>query len=103
MAETKPIPVRLEDELIKRIDLAAAKMGTNRAAMIRFLVKTFIDDFEQRGLKSLPHDWQEIMRFQDGRALRYKSQSQSQIQGRRKKPSLPPHSQNTRLNEEPGP
>lgn len=42
-------------------------MGTNRAALIRFLVQTFTVDFNRRGMKSLPHAWEEIMRNADGR------------------------------------
>lgn len=45
-------------------------MGSNRSAVIKFLVKTFLDHFESRGgIVSLPPDWREIMRQQDGRAF----------------------------------
>lgn len=43
-------------------------MGTNRAALMRFLVKTFADSFEKKGLKALPHDWQQVMHDLDGRS-----------------------------------
>lgn len=64
---TSPIPVRLTKSVISRLDAAAKNMGTNRAALIRFLVQTFSADFLRRGLKALPHDWQEVMRRLDGR------------------------------------
>ena len=45
-------------------------MGTNRAALIRFLVQTFVDDFEKHGgTAGLPHDWREIMKNLDGRTF----------------------------------
>lgn len=68
MPPTKPIPVRLDDGIIARLDTAAKRMGTNRAALIRFLVQTFTASFEKRGqLASLPHNWEDIMRSLDGR------------------------------------
>ena len=70
VAETKPIPVRLDEGLRARLKDAAKRMGTNRAAVIRFLTSTFLDHFEQSGgIASLPHNWREIMRLQDGRAF----------------------------------
>lgn len=69
MAEGKPIPVRLEDALIDRLKAVAERMGTNKSALIRFLVKSFVDHFEANGgVVSLPHNWREIMQELDGRA-----------------------------------
>jgi SOS-response transcriptional repressor LexA len=70
VADTKPIPVRLDEEVISRLAATAKRMGTNRAALIRFLTQSFLDHFEKNGgTASLPHDWREILRLQDGRAF----------------------------------
>jgi hypothetical protein len=69
MAQTKPIPVRLDEALIERLKKSSARMGSNNSALIKFLVKTFLDHFESRGIASLPPNWQEIMRLQDGRTF----------------------------------
>ncbi|HWM26580.1 MAG TPA: CopG family transcriptional regulator [Chthoniobacterales bacterium] len=69
MAEGKPIPVRLDATLIARLDAVARRMGTNKSALIRFLAKSFCDHFESHGgITSLPHNWREILREQDGRS-----------------------------------
>lgn len=68
MADTQPIPVRLPDELINRLDAAAKRIGTTRAGIIRFCVETWLRHFEIKGkTASLPIDWEEILRTQDGR------------------------------------
>jgi len=67
VSETKPIPVRLASAVITRLDAAAKRMGTNRSALMKFLVQTFVENMERRGMVSLPHDWEEIMRHLDGR------------------------------------
>jgi hypothetical protein len=66
---TKPIPVRLEPSVIARLDRAAQRLGTNRAALIKFCAQTFLSDFEaRRGVASLPPNWQELLRRLDGRS-----------------------------------
>ena len=77
MAFTKPIPVRLEIGVIARLDMASRRMGTNRSALIKFLVQTFVESFESRGIGNLPHDWQSVMRQSDGRTFGQQFQSQS--------------------------
>lgn len=67
VAETKPIPVRLGDEIIARLDKAAKRLGTKRAGIIRFLVDSWLDDFEKRGRASLPVNWPEILEALDNR------------------------------------
>lgn len=70
MPEAKPIPVRLGDEVIARLDAAANRIGSNRAALIRLCLSTFLDYFERRGgIAALPPDWSELFREQDGRTL----------------------------------
>jgi hypothetical protein len=66
--ERTPIPIRLDDETIGRLDKAAASMGTNRAALMRFLLETFLGNFEGGGgVASLPINWKALMDGLDGR------------------------------------
>jgi hypothetical protein len=46
MAASKPIPIRFESHFIDRLDAAADKVGSNRAAIIRFCVLTFVEYLE---------------------------------------------------------
>jgi len=65
---TKPVPVRLDLSTIVRLDRAAKRLGTNRAALIKFCAQTFVADFEARGgIASLPPDWRRILRGLGGR------------------------------------
>lgn len=67
MAETKPIPVRLDEKTTGRLDAAAGRIGNNRAGLIRLLLGTWLDDFEKRGTASLPPNWEEIIAGTDNR------------------------------------
>jgi|SRR5579862_528462 len=65
---TKPTPIRLDEQTVKRLDEAANRLGSNRAAIIRLCTRTFLDHFESHGgIASLPLDWREILRSMDGR------------------------------------
>jgi hypothetical protein len=61
MAATKPIPIRFENQFIRRLDTAAAKMGRNRAALIRFCVSAFVDHVERNGCSMMPPDWSALV------------------------------------------
>ena len=67
MADTKPIPVRLPEDILARLDAAAERIGNTRAGIMRFLIETWLAHFERKGFAALPPDWQEIMEAQDGR------------------------------------
>lgn len=67
MNQKKPIPVRLSPDLIQRLDRAAARIGQNRACLIRFCVDSWLHDFEKYGYAVLPPNWPEIIKRQDGR------------------------------------
>jgi hypothetical protein len=71
VAKTKPIPVRVPTETLPRLDAAAARLGTNRARLIAFCVKTFLDDFEAHGKEMMPLNWKEILARLDGRTKTY--------------------------------
>lgn len=67
MSETKPIPIRLSDDLIKRLDDVSAQLGSNRAAVARFCVQTFVEYFERHGSACLPPNWKDILASLDNR------------------------------------
>ena len=67
MPETKPIPVRLDDDLIARLDLIAKRIGTTRSSVIRMLVSSWVESFERDGASALPMDWEAVMLQLDGR------------------------------------
>ena len=67
VAAKKPIPFRLDDALIERLDSASRRIGQPRAGLVRYLVDTWLSHFESEGTAMLPPDWKQIMRDQDGR------------------------------------
>ena len=67
---TKPIPVRIPEEWLPRIDSVARKLGTNRARLIAFSGQTFAEFFEKNGVSSMPPDWNEIFDNMVGRRRR---------------------------------
>ncbi len=67
VAESKPIPVRLDDALIARLDRIADRIGTNRSSVIRMLVSSWVDSFERSGTAALPMNWEDLMADLDGR------------------------------------
>lgn len=62
MAERRPIPVRLDEDLIVRLDEVARRIGSNRAAVIRFCVQTFVEHVAAQVRAPLAPDWYEIIR-----------------------------------------
>lgn len=72
VADTTPIPVRLSQPIIDRLDKVAATMGNSRGGVIKFCVSSFLDHFERNGGQtSLPPNWREILKQSDGRTHRY--------------------------------
>ena len=61
----KPVPVRLSEEMISRLDAAAEGLGCNRAALIRMLLCSWIAAFEKEAGGALPGDWRKIMAGDD--------------------------------------
>jgi hypothetical protein len=64
---TKPIPVRIPEDWLPRIDAVAARLGTNRARLIAFLAQTFAEEFARKGMAMLPPNWEEVLASLDGR------------------------------------
>lgn len=77
MATTKPIPVRIPEDFLPRIDAAAKNLGTKRATLILFCIRTFVADFEDRGKAILPPDWEAILKRLDSRTVEGRSNSRS--------------------------
>ena len=67
MADSSPIPVRLTNTTIKRLDAVARQIGSNRAAVMRMLVEKWLDHYDAEGKATLPPDWKQVMRALDGR------------------------------------
>ena len=77
VAEQKPIPVRLSEDIISRLDEAAGKIGSNRAALIRLCTQTFLDHLDQAGFGAMPMDWQNIIEESDGRRIAHLNETKT--------------------------
>lgn len=66
------MPVRLDTDLSRRLDRAAARLGLTKSTLIRVLVKSFVDQLEANGGKiTFPLRWQEQGRDIPASSLRY--------------------------------
>ena len=70
--DKKAIPTRIPAAFLPRIDAAAQKMGSNRAQLIAFCVRSFVEDFDEKGFCILPLNWREILKSWDGRTSQAK-------------------------------
>jgi hypothetical protein len=62
MAFGAQLPVRLEPEVEERLKRIAREIGTNKSALIRLLVETFVGHaVDSRGRVRLPPDWSELL------------------------------------------
>jgi hypothetical protein len=62
MAFGAQLPVRLEPEIEERLESTAREIGTSKSALIRLLVKTFVQHVvDKRGRVRLPPDWSELL------------------------------------------
>ena len=60
MRKEASLPVRLDTDLSRRLDRAAERLGLTKSALIRILVKSFLDHLEAAGGRvTLPFHWQE--------------------------------------------
>ncbi|MGA2867377.1 MAG: hypothetical protein ABSF95_23120 [Verrucomicrobiota bacterium] len=56
------LPVRLEPAVEQRLEAIAREIETSKSALIRLLVRTFVDQaMDDRGRVSLPPDWSELL------------------------------------------
>jgi len=64
----KPIPVRLSEEDIHRLDDAAARLGlSSRSDLIKLAVGAMVNHIQKTGGLQLPADWKGILESMDGR------------------------------------
>jgi hypothetical protein len=68
MAFGKQLPIRLDTDVEKRLEDAAARSGTTKSALIRLLAKTFVDQVITPSGISLPPNWSRLLPESDGRA-----------------------------------
>lgn len=68
MAFGKQLPIRLEIDVEKRLEAAAARSGTTKSALIRLLAKTFVDQVVTPSGINLPPNWSRLLPEGDGRA-----------------------------------
>jgi hypothetical protein len=78
--KTKPIPVRLDADMIERLDRVVKDLGFgSRTAVIRLCISTFIDYLEKHGTLMLPPDWEHMLKQLDNRTHRYKNQPRENL------------------------
>lgn len=60
MRKEASLPVRLDTDLDQRLKKAAERLGLTKSALIRVLVKSFVDELEAKGGKiTFPLTWKE--------------------------------------------
>ena len=57
MAKEASLPVRLDEDMRKRLDLVAKKLCLTKSALMRMLVETFVKEFEANGQITMPPQW----------------------------------------------
>lgn len=69
MAFGSQLPVRLDPETERRLEIAAERTGTTKSALIRLLAKTFVENcVHDDGSVVLPPDWKKLLEPADGRS-----------------------------------
>jgi hypothetical protein len=62
MALGNQLPIRLQQDVDRRLEKAAIKLGTTKSALIRMLATTFVDQVVQAdGSMKLPPNWRELV------------------------------------------
>ena len=59
---TKPIPVRIPENYVKKLESIAKKLGKKRAQIIAFAALQFTQHAENNAKVTLPPDWREIFK-----------------------------------------
>ena len=68
MARAKPIPVKLSDEMISRLDKVSRDSGlNNRSSVIKFCLAKFLEYVEENEVQGLPGDFKAILDGLDAR------------------------------------
>lgn len=72
MKKEASLPVRLDTEMSRRLDLAAERLGLTKSALIRILVKSFVEQLEANGGKiTFPLRWQGFKKGSRAPLLQY--------------------------------
>lgn len=83
MRKEASLPVRLDTDLSRRLDVAAERLGLTKSALIRILVKSFVDQLEANGGKiTFPLHWQEQKRDASSSSLKYVAESSTRSDGK---------------------
>jgi hypothetical protein len=62
MKKEASLPVRLGSDEKQRLKMIAERMGLTTSALIRLLVRSFVDDYDRLGGRlALPPDWGETL------------------------------------------
>jgi len=62
MRKDASLPVRLDFDEKRRLKAAAERMGMTVSALIRLLVRSFVDEYDRAGGRiALPPDWQTVL------------------------------------------
>lgn len=85
MFKTKPIPVRLPEWIITKLDSAASKLGYTRAGLMRYCIETWVGHYDKHGTAALPVEWDKVIREFDGRTIESRKYSE-EIAERHAKP-----------------
>jgi hypothetical protein len=67
----KTISMKMPSDLVSRADAVASKLGTNRSALVKLLLLSFLIKFEKDGVAMLPPNWEELLWNLDSRHFRY--------------------------------
>ena len=67
---SRPIPVRLKEDVIRRLDAVADAASLDRSDVIKLCLKRFLDELDAKP-EMLLRDWSGILKTLDGRTFRY--------------------------------
>lgn len=72
MSQTKPIPVRLNQQVLERLDAVVENTGFDtRTEIIKLCLILFLDALEQNNYKLPGWNIDEMLKMMDGRTYRY--------------------------------
>lgn len=78
MRKEASLPVRLDTELSRQLNRAAERLGLTKSALIRILVKSFVDQLEANGGKiTFPLRWQDHKKDISAPSLRYVAEAKA--------------------------
>jgi len=85
MRKEASLPVRLDTELNRRLDRASERLGLTKSALIRIMVKSFVDQLEASGGRiTFPLQWQKPQRDMSS-SLKYVAETRARYGGKKGK------------------